>query len=157
MGGLRDYLIGVISAAMICTVVMRLVRNYDTLGKIAKLMCGIFITYTVLSPLPAFDLSDLSGIASRYTAEAQEAADEGVQISQDALRQSIKERTEAYILDKAKSLEADLRVEVELSKDEIPVPKTVSIFGKTSPYAKKKLSSMIAEEIGVEMENQKWN
>jgi hypothetical protein len=48
-------------------------------------------------------------------------------------------------------------VEVELSDEEIPVPKTVSVTGKISPYAKKQLSEMMERELGIKVENQKWN
>lgn len=155
--GLRDYLISVISTAMVSALIMRLVHEKGTLGTITKLLCGLFVIYTAVKPIPAFDLSDLGMISSKYSVQAQQAGRMGEDMGRDALRQGIKDRTETYILDKAKVLKADLQVEVELSEDNVPVPEAVSIFGKVSPYAKEQLSEMIEAEIGIEMEYQKWN
>lgn len=157
MTGLRDYLISVISAAMISAVIMRLVNGKGTLCMITKLLCGLFIAYTAIKPIPTFDLPEISTITSRYTAGAQEAVELGCNMSSEVLKQSIKEQTQAYILDKAKVLDADLQVEVELTEDDIPALKTVSMTGKISPYAKEQLSAIIEKELGIDMEHQKWN
>lgn len=156
MDEIRRYLLSLVCAAMISALIMRLVRGRGSLSGIAKVLCGLFITYTVLEPLPAFDISDLSKPLSQYSAEAASAGEMGIALSRVAFRGSIKERTEAYILDKAKTLEANLQVEVELSSDDIPTPKTVTISGKASPYVKKQLSGMIEKDLGVGVENQRW-
>ena len=62
----------------------------------------------------------------------------------------IKQRTQAYILDKAQALNTVLEVEVTLSDDDIPVPLKVRLKGKISPYAKGRLQATIAEDLGIE-------
>jgi hypothetical protein len=155
--GLRNYLLSVICAAMISGIVMSLIKGNKTVQTITKLLCGLFMIYTAVKPLPMLKVSDLSSVTDRYSREAQQAAQLGKDMSEDAIRHSIKEQIRAYILDKAQTLEADLQVEVELSDEEIPAPKTVLITGKISPYAKEQLSEMMERELGVNMENQKWN
>lgn len=157
MDDLREYLLSVIGAVMICAIITRFVNGSDTLRTLTKLLCGLFIVYTAIKPLPIINLSGISAITSRYSVEAQTSAQLGIDMSSDVLRQSIKEQTQAYILDKAKTLKADLQVEVELSEDDIPVPMRVSIIGKVSPNAKKQLTAMIEKDLGINMEYQRWN
>ena len=49
MEALRQYVISVVAAAMLCGIVVRLFPNGS--GKqVGKLICGLFLAYTVLSP-----------------------------------------------------------------------------------------------------------
>ena len=157
MDGLRQYLLSVICAAMIGGIITHLARGNGTLRLVTKLLCSLFILYMAVKPLPMLDLTRITSVTSQYTAQANKAAALGAESSAKALRQSIKEQSQAYILDKAEALDADLQVEVELSDEEIPVPKTVAITGKISPYAREKLSAMIVDDLGIEMEYQRWN
>ena len=157
MTWLRDYLMSMICASMICALLVRFVKSKGMAHALLKMLCGLFLTYTVIKPLPAFKTLDFSGGIPDYAAKAQQAADMGVDLSRNALRQSIKDQIESYILEKARQLELDVQVEVDILADEIPVPKAVSVYGKVSPYAKQKLSAVIEKDIGVSMENQKWN
>ena len=88
--------------------------------------------------------------------QAQEAATAGEQQAKSALRESIKQRTEAYILDKAKTLAAQVAVEVTLSNEAIPVPIAVRISGNISPYARMQLQTILQEELGIPKEAQAW-
>ncbi len=157
MEGIRDYLLSVICAAMIGTVVTALLGEHRTVCTLARVLCGLFLIYTAVRPLPMLRMPSLSGRISYYSRQAEKAVQQGSDLGQNVLCESIKTRTCAYILDKAQRLEADLQVEVELSDEEIPVPKTVSVTGKISPYAKKQLSEMMERDLGIKVENQKWN
>lgn len=142
---------------MVCALLVRFTKTKGTVHAVTKLLCGLFITYTVVKPLPAVKAPDISGMISNYGVEAQRAVELGEDISRNALEQSIKEQTEAYILERARQLELDVLVEVDMTAEQVPVPKTVSLCGKVSPYAKKKLSAIIEKDIGIGMENQEWN
>jgi hypothetical protein len=142
---------------MIGMIVTALLKEHPTVRMLAQLLCGLFLVYTAVRPLPMLRLPSLSGAVSYYSGQAEKAVKQGEKLGDETLRKSIKDRTCAYILDKAQWLEADLQVEVELSDEDIPVPKTVSITGKVSPYAKEKLSEMMEKELGIKVENQKWN
>ena len=55
MEALRQYVISVVAAAMLCGIVVRLFPNGS--GKqMGKLICGLFLAYTVLSPISRVDL-----------------------------------------------------------------------------------------------------
>jgi hypothetical protein len=74
----------------------------------------------------------------------------------DAIRASIKARSEAYILDKAAELALSVEVEVTLSNDEIPLPVSVRVSGKASNYAKSRLQAIITQDLGINKEHQVW-
>lgn len=157
MDDLREYLLSVIIAAMISGIVLRLVKGNRTFRSIVKVLCGLFVAYTAIKPIPMLNLSGLSTFVSQYSADAKKVVQSGTDMSTNVLRESIKEQSQAYILDKAKILKADLQVEVELTEDDIPIPKRVSITGKVSPYAREKLSAIIKRDLGIDMEYQVWN
>ena len=91
-----------------------------------------------------------------YNDLVTDAVAEGEQQTKTALARLIKQRTCAYILDKAQALNVALEVEVTLSDDDIPVPEAVRLKGKVSPYAKGRLQTIIAEDLGIEKERQTW-
>ena len=57
-------------------------------------------------------------------------------------------------MDKAADLHANLRVEVAVGEDNLPVAVTIS--GEASPYARRQIQAMIANDLGISKENQKW-
>ena len=59
-------------------------------------------------------------------------------------------------MDKAKSFGAELTVEVRVDGSELPVPCAVRVSGSISPYGKKQLGSIIADELGIALEDQTW-
>ena len=156
MEGIRTYLLGVIAAAIICGIATRLLGNKGMQGAMAKLLTGLFLTFILIRPIAELDIKSITDFTSGYSYEAEQAAAQGAAVTKEALAESIKSRTEAYILDKAAAMNADLAVEVTLSKDDIPVPEAVRLTGKVSPYAKAQLSHMILEDLGIDKERQTW-
>ena len=156
MTDLRSYFLSVISAALITAIVRRLMGDKGTAAAVCKLMSGLVLTFTVLSPLVNLNLSGMNGFTDAYAYDAQQVVTFGAQISADALEKSIKEKTEAYILDKAKQYDAELSVQVMLTDETIPKPKSVIISGSISPYAKNALQNIIRTDLGVDKEYQIW-
>ena len=68
----------------------------------------------------------------------------------------IKEKTEAYILEKAESLGLDISVEINFGEADSMVPTEVRISGPVSPYAKDQLSKTISTDLGIPEERQIW-
>ena len=117
---------------------------------------GLFLMIVMLRPVADFELDDLTGFADLYTQSAAASADYGEELSADALRQCITDRTEAYILDKACSYGAQLQVAVTVANGEVPVPEAVVIKGNVSPYAKSRLQQIMISDLGIPKENQTW-
>lgn len=156
MDVIRAQLLAVVAAAIICGIVTRLFGEKGTQGALAKMICGLFLTFTLLHPIGDFRIGDIGDIADRYSAEADQAVSAGMAMTKDALRESIKARSEAYILDKAEQMHAELTVRIGLSEDDIPVPQSIKLTGKISPYTKNRLQTIIEENLGIDKEHQEW-
>lgn len=156
MDSIRSYLLSVVAAAVICGIVTRLLGEKGTQGAVAKLLTGIFLALTVISPLAKVKLDRLTDLTESYRVDGFTAAAAGEEMTREALAQSIKAQSEAYILDKATALEVTLAVEVTLTDEDIPVPCEVRLSGQVSPYAKNKLAGIIAEDLGIGKECQTW-
>ena len=156
MTGLSSYFLSVISVAVIAAIVKRLMGDKGTAAAIGKLMTGMVLTFAIISPLIDLNISDMNSLIDAYAYDAQQAVQNGIQISRDSLAGSIKEKTEAYILDKARQYEAKLTVDIALSNDTIPKPKSVTIQGNVAPYAKSALQNIIYTDLGIDKEHQLW-
>ena len=155
MNGLLQYILSVIAAAILCSVVHDILPPKSVSGKLLKLVSGIFLTFVILSPVKTFRLPEFSDQFHSLIREADQLTTQGQNQSGDAARTIIKDRTEAYILDKAASLSANLSVEVGVSEDSIPV--SVTLTGSASPYARSVLETFIETQLGIAKEDQTWN
>lgn len=156
MESIREYMIRLLSAGIICSVIVKWVPLKGSSGRIIRMLAGIFMTITMFSPLIDLKLIDPDGYFSWIRQDAQLAVAQG----QDAARESsaviIKEQLEAYILDKASLWDLELSVEVTLDDSDPPVPVAVVLRGAASPYARKQMSEWLVRELGIEEENQQW-
>lgn len=150
---LRQYVISVAAAAMICGVVTSLFQT-GTAKEVVKLICGLFLAFTVLSPVSKLDFSELTDFRFSYSEDAAEAAALGENLAQESMADIIKAETEAYILDKAEALNAVLTVEVTVSEENLPM--AVKLSGEVSPYARQQLQAIIQTDLGIAKENQQW-
>lgn len=156
MNGIREYLLTVTAAAIVCSIAKHLAGDKSTAGKITKVVSGIFLTITVISPIKEFQLSKIDGLFDDYRIMAYETAQSGADMANTAMGDIIKEKTEAYILEEAKKMGVDISVEVKLSESEPPKPDQVIITGIVSPYKKNVLSQYISDNLGISREKQKW-
>lgn len=156
MSSLREYILQLCAVALLCSVVLRLARGSGAVKTMIKLLCGVILAYSVIQPVKQLQLPDLEQYTAQFREEAEQAACQGKDAAVNALIESISEGTETYILEKAKALNLDMVVEVELSDDEIPVPVAVTLTGNTAPYAKTVLEKTIEQELNIPKENQIW-
>lgn len=154
MEALKEYLLSVTAAAVLCALVRHLLAGKGSAETMGKILAGIFMALTVLGPMTQIRLPELSELP--FSGQAQDAVRDGEETARIALAEGISTRVEAYILQKAAAMQAELSVDVELSGDPIPVPVKVYLGGNISPYAKQKLQTMIREDLGVDKENQIW-
>jgi len=156
MESVREYLLSITVVALCCGVLSAVLGKKGLTGSTAKFLCGIVMLLAVVGPLLNLRIGDLQGTIKGLSQEADAVTAVG---RENALKEYvgiIKERTAAYILDKAESLGAELTVEVTLSDDEPMVPCAVKLSGAISPYAKKVLSDTIAKDLGIQVEEQIW-
>lgn len=121
-----------------------------------RFLCSVFIAITVLKPLTSFRLPDNLDF-SDYKLEAEAARLNGENLSRQARADIIKQRTEAYIQDKAAEIGLTIQTEVILDTDDIMFPETVLIHGAYTEEQKEALSACIERELAVAREKQIWN
>lgn len=153
MGAIKEYLMSVTSAAIICGVITGLTKKSGSISAMLKMLAGLFMTMTVLSPVMNLPLLDFPIYLDHLSDDAQSAAIIGEEIANDEMQQIIMEHTQAYILKKAKALGADIEVVVYLQD---LIPSGVRIIGQTAPYTKKQLSQYISDNLGISLEDQLW-
>ena len=101
MEGIRTYLLQIISTALICGILIRLMGNKGLLTETVKLLAGVIMIITLLSPWVSIHLGSLEEITGNFSQNAESAVMEGKISAHEAISQIIKERSETYILDKA--------------------------------------------------------
>lgn len=156
MDGIREYLIGVVAAALLCGTITTLTGTKGTVGVAVKLVSGLLMLLAVIRPWTSISLDGLLGWAEDITADGTGFAASGEMMAVEVYRTSIKQQMEAYIVDEARALDCELTVEVILSDDEIPVPAQVRLTGEISPYARQTLTNMVTERLGIEQEDLIW-
>lgn len=152
MNALGQYILSVTAAALISGLLCGLLET--GFGKeLLKLLCGLFLTLTVLKPISDIDFT---AIQRTYQAERTAAAytsAAGEKMAQDAIADIIKRETEAYILDKAAEWDAEISVEITIEHN---LPIAAKLQGRISPYAKTQLGTVLEKELGITKENQRW-
>ncbi len=153
---LRQYLLGVTAAALICGMIKALFPEKGTMGTVIKTLLGLAMILAVVSPWTAASVSDLYDWKDDISLEAQSIVQNADQNAKEELRRRIMEQTQSYILAKADTLGAQVEVSVEISDDEVAVPSQVKITGAVSPYAKQVISQILTEDLGIDREAQIW-
>lgn len=133
---------------------MKELAGKGAMGNLVKYLAGIFMALTILSPLVRLELPDLTRWMTTFQSEGREAAAAGAEMAEEASRELIKARLEAYILDKAASLGADVTAGVKL--DDLGIPESVMIRGKVPAAVKARLAWMLREDLGIGEEGQHW-
>lgn len=157
MSAVGQYILTVVAAAILVSIVMCFIGNRSHTAPYIKLVGGLFLTVTVFSPLLGVDSEDITKYFSSINADADSIV---MQSQQDLHQQKaaiIKAETETYILEKAKSFGSNISVEIGINDVSGLVPTEVQISGAISPYVKRQLSKMISSDLGIPEEHQKWH
>ncbi len=154
MDSVKQYLLSVICGAMVCAIVSSLTNQKGSKAALLKLVTGIFLAFTVISPITRIQLEKLTIFTEELQEEASFAAAFGQSVAEESRSGLIKSKMEAYILDKAATLNTSLSVEVIL--DECFYPESVKLQGNIAPYARFRLESILEEELGIATETQEW-
>lgn len=156
MDEIKNYLIRLTAAALICGIAMCLVQKKKMSGSLIKLLCGVFMALTVLGPIINIQLDGIGSFSPQIGQSAQNAVADGKNTALDAWVEGIKQSTRSYILDKAESYGAQLEVEVTVARSNPPKLTGVRLKGDISPYGKKMLQEVISQQLGVAEEDQLW-
>ena len=155
MEQIRSYLLSLICAALLCSIVTALCARSGKLTTVIRFLTGIYMSVALCQPLLALTPASFV-ISLPYVDSASNLVDEAQQTATTELRRVIKEKTQAYILDKACAMGAQIKADITLCKDDPPLPEAVCISGSIAPYAKQQLSAYMAEQLGIPKEAQQW-
>lgn len=156
MERIGQYILSVTAAAILFSILQTLVGKKGSCAVLVRLIGGLFLTFTVIAPVANIDLDAVFDAPWNFQEQGSAAAVYGQQIAQEEMAGIIKQKCEAYILDKAEAYQTQLEVEVTLNQDEIPIPCSVRLQGNASPYAKASLQQWLQEYMGIPKENQVW-
>lgn len=154
MDGLRHYVISVVAAALICSIAITAAQK-GTGGELVRLLSGVLLTVTLLRPITQLNLDILAQLPVTRYSEAEAISASGEKMAAEARMDIIKAQSEAYILDKASSLNAQVQVEVTISEDGLPAE--AHLKGKVSPYVRQQLETILESDMGITKENQVWS
>lgn len=156
MNSVGAYILRLTAAAVICGLITGIVGTKGALASVVKLMTGLFLCFSVVSPFLKVNVGNLTGYLDDLQISGEEIVMEGESAVKKELEAIIKSKTEAYILDKAASYGAELAVEVSVDASQMPVPNAVRVRGQISPYGKKQLQQIITNDLGIALEAQIW-
>lgn len=157
MSAVGQYLFTVIMAAFVFSVVCTVVGNKSPLSSIIRLIAGLFLTITALSPVLKINWDNFTEFTSSIQLDGASIVERETERVQSEKLSFIKQKTEAYVLEKANNLGLDITVSVSFQSAEQPLPTQIQIAGNAAPYAKRQLSSIIASDLGIPEECQIWN
>ena len=155
MGVIREYLLSVTGASALCGIVSA-VTGKNTYSGIIRLICGAFLLFTVTAPLVRAEFTALPIPGEELVKEAENAVLKGVDYAAQARARIIKEELEAYIMDKASGLDAQINPQITLTDDTPPIPAKVTIIGTWTPAAKSQLERILTQDLGIAKEQQIW-
>ena len=156
---LQKWVATLIFSAFVCFV-MLLLTPQGRIKRAAELVCGIVMVTALLSVLTSPDMRSYSEYLTRYRNEAEALCRSGEEYSENLERTVIEEKTEAYILDKAESIGAelsDVSVLAEWSSDRCWYPSSAQLRGSVSEDKRQILSRWMEAELGITEEMQTWN
>lgn len=156
MVAVKAYLLSVCGASLLCAAAHKFLGQKGGAAGAGKMITGLFLALTVLKPLSSVDIGMLQDFSFSIDADADQAVQRGEEESKKMMAQIIKNRTAAYILQKAEALRVEITAEVILSNDVVPIPQKVYLSGSVAPYAKKRLQTVIEQDLGIAKENQIW-
>lgn len=151
---MSGYILSLISAAMITAIICSFFDEKNGTAGVIRLICGLFLSFVAINPLLNLDFSGLERYLESFSLEAGIISDTGKIMAQEARGDIIKASAQSYIMDKAETLGANITAEVMLDQDNIPL--SVELEGNLSPYAKARITGIIADDLGITKEHQIW-
>ena len=156
MEGIREYILSVSAAALLCAIAGKLPGKDALPGKAVRIVMGLFMLFALLQPLSALRLGDRFSIFEEFSRDASAAVAEGEAHAYSVISDGITDRLRAYILDKAALYDGDLSVQIRLSKDLPPKLEGITLAGDISPYGKVQLTHILTRDLGLEAEELLW-
>ena len=148
---MKAYLMSIIAAAFLVALLKALGGTGAGQGML-RLVGGILLTLTVFRPLEVLELKLPQ--TEHFRSDAQAAVSDGLEQAESMRNACITEGVQAYILNKATALGADVHVSVSVNSQHIPF--AARITGDVTPEIRKQLAQTLETDLGITKENQSW-
>ena len=153
----REYLMTVIIAVIISALSIQLLGKNSSYTPIIRLITGIFLTITILTPIAKIKISEIYDYYAHFENASKPFIADGITWSNEQTSVYIKEHAESYVLDKATSLGLSLSADIELSESQPSIPVAIKLHGDANPYQKQRLQQFIEDDLGIKTEAQTWS
>lgn len=154
----HNYIQTLVYSAVFCFLAMALTPEGSG-KKAVGIACAAAMMIAVISPAVSIDLSDYSKTLTEYKLKAEEYANSGKIESENLNRLYIQDKCQAYILDKAKEMGADIEdvtVTAEWSTDGFWYPASCEIWYCCTDVQRAELETLIGTQLGISKDEQKW-
>lgn len=141
-------------AALVCGILNRMAKGSGC-APVVRLLCGVFVTVVLVQPLRNFSFETPMQWAGGLENMASSIADQGSREAEAQKEAIIKDRLEAYIVEKAAQAGASVSADITLGEDGLP--RAVTVTGTLSPAARGRLRRMLTQELGIPEVQQQWN
>lgn len=156
MSRIGQYLLSVIATALVVSVSNVLIDKKGAIGSTLKLITGLVLAMVIISPWADFRIDDLQQLYLNAESDSTYYVQQGQAIVQSEISAYIMIQTEAYILDKASILGLDISADVALKEDAPYEIDSIRIIGSASPYAKKRMTQLICDDLDISEECLIW-
>ena len=155
MDVVREWLLGVLCAAVAAALVEHLAPE-KAVGSICRMAGGILLLIAVVRPILHVDMGTFAAAVVPTWSEITDSQMAGEDLA--LIKNIIGEETGAYILDKAESLGIPCTQVVVTcdTKDNVPYPSAVQIFGPLGEEQRCTLSRVIESELAIPEQRQTY-
>lgn len=151
---IRSWLSGLIGAAIFCALASELTPK-GSVRRVQSALCGIVMVSALLMPLLRIDFADYALNLAQSREETEAVTQRADEVSRELNRRSIETELEAYILDKAQTLGAQVQnvsVSVRWSTEGVWYPVSAELNGEYHAG----LANLIEGELGISKADQSW-
>ena len=149
----KEYILDILVVSVTISIFLQILPDSGK-TEILHLLCGILLTIVILMPLSDIRLKDFLDFTQYLPESSDYLLARGTETAKEVKRQYITDRCEAYILDKAEALGAEILPIVRV--DEAFLPVYAEIQGDLKPQVQNQLEQMLVLDMGITKENQRW-
>lgn len=150
------YLLSVASVALFVALTQSLLPK-GGIRRVAGFVGGLVLLLAVVSPVAKLEYADLARSIARIRIETEQTQTGVITGNREILSELIKQRCEAYILEKARELEISAEVSVTLDETEdYPYPISVILKGSFTQTQRETLTAVISQDLGIPARRQEW-
>ena len=156
MAGAQQWLLSVLTACVLCALAQAVMPPGPVKG-VGRLVCGLVLLCTVLSPLPGLDLEGNARWLDGWL-EGLEEQKQALEEELDGERKVIIETSyAAYIVDKAEELGLTCTARVFCrEEDGLYLPHWSEVSSPDSQRAQQALSQVIQQDLGIPLARQSY-